>query len=172
MAYCFLGYNYGQIGKFALALEAENQTKAIGEAISDPRIQTYAAFITGWFTVMIGDWDTAVAVCQHGLHISPDPTSTAYSSAFLGYAYLEKGDAEQALPLLEEAAQRFQQFQFAPFEGLFTVFLAESHRCTEQLESTHQLAKRALDTTTQARYGYGVGWAQHTLGRIAQARVI
>jgi class 3 adenylate cyclase/tetratricopeptide (TPR) repeat protein len=170
MAYCFLGYNYSQSGAFALALEAENQTKAIGEAISDPRIQTYAAFITGWIKAMIGDWDTAVAVCQRGLHISPDPTSAAYSSAFLGYAYLEKADAEQALPLLEEAAQRFQQFQFAPFEGLFTVFLAESHRCTEQLESAHQLAKRALDTTTQARYGYGVGWAQRTLGRIAQAR--
>ena len=168
MAYCFLGFNYMLTGDFAQAMEAEAQTRAIGEAIADQRIQTYATFSTGWFTAMVGDWDTAITVCQRSLQAAPDPTSTAYASAFLGYAYLEKGEAVKALPLLEQAVERFEQFRFPQFEGWFTALLAEAHRCTRQIETARTLAQRGLDIVSSVPYWFGVGWAQRTLGRIAQ----
>lgn len=152
-----------------LALEAEAQTRAIGETISDPRIQTYGTFTTGWITAMIGDWNTAIDVCQRSLQGAPDPASTAYASAFLGYAYLEQGNAAQALPLLDQAVQRFAQFRFPQFEGWFTALLAEAHRCSGQLEAARELAQRALEIVRSVPYWFGVGWAQRSLGRIAQA---
>jgi class 3 adenylate cyclase/tetratricopeptide (TPR) repeat protein len=170
MAYCFLGYNYMGVSRFALALEAEAQTRAIGEAIDDPRLQTYAAFCTGWFSAMIGEWDAAIKACQRSIQGAPDTASKAYASAFLGYAYLEQGDAIQALPLLEQAVQRFVQFQFRPFAGWFTALLAEAYRCTQRLEKAQELAQRGLDTARAAHHGYGVGWAQRALGRVAQDR--
>ncbi len=169
MAYCFLGFNYMLSGDFRLALEAEARTQQIGEAISDPRIQTYATFSIGWFTAMMGEWDEAITVCSRSLERAPDPASTAYASAFLGYAYLEKGDAMQALPLLDKAVQIFAQFHFPQFEGWFTVLLAEAHRCTQQLETARQFAERGLAIVKSVPYWLGVGWAQRTLGRIALA---
>ena len=169
MAYCFLGFNYILTGDFTLALEAEAQTRAIGETISDPRIQTYGTFTTGWITAMIGDWNTAIEVCQRSLQGAPDPASTAYASAFLGYAYMEQGNADQALPLLDQAVQRFAQFRFPQFEGWFTALLAEAHRCAGQLDTARELAQRALEIVRSVPYWFGVGWAQRSLGRIALA---
>jgi class 3 adenylate cyclase/tetratricopeptide (TPR) repeat protein len=154
MAYCFLGYNYMGASRFALALEAEAQTKAIGEAIDDPRLQTYAAFCTGWFLAMIGEWGAAIDACQRSLQHAPDTASHAYASAFLGYAYLEQGDAVQALPLLEQAVQRFVQFQFRPFAGWFMALLAEAYRCTQQLETAQESAQRGLAVARAAHHGY------------------
>jgi len=169
MAYCFLGFNFILKGEFELALEAEAQTRKIGETISDPRIQTYATFTIGWIRAMVGDCETAIEVCQSSLRSAPDPTSTAYASAFLGYAYLEQGNAIQALPLLDEAVQRFTQFRFPPFEGWYTVLLAEAHRCSGQLDSARELAQRGLEIVRSIPYWFGVGWAQRSLGRIALA---
>ncbi len=168
IAYCFLGYNYMGASRFALALEAEAQTRAIGEAIDDPRLQTYAAFCTGWFSAMIGEWGAAIEACQRSLQRAPDTASNAYASAFLGYAYLEQGDAIQALPLLEQAVQRFVQFQFRPFAGWFMALLAEASRCTQRLEQAQEMAQRGLDMARAIHHGYGIGWAQRVLGRVAQ----
>jgi class 3 adenylate cyclase/tetratricopeptide (TPR) repeat protein len=170
MAYCFLGYNYMGASRFALALEAEAQTRAIGEAIDDPRLQTYAAFCTGWFSAMIGEWGAAIEACQRSLQRAPDTASKAYASAFLGYAYLEQGDIMQALPLLEQAVQRFVQFQFRPFAGWFMALLAEAYRCTQRLDQAQESAQQGLDIARAAHHGYGIGWAQRALGRAAQDR--
>ncbi len=170
MAYCFLGYNYMGASRFALALEAEAQTRAIGEAIDDPRLQTYAAFCTGWFLAMVGEWDAALDACQRSLERAPDTASHAYAAAFLGYAHLEKSDAIPALPLLEEAVQCFVQFQFRPFAGWFMALLAEAYRCTQRFEQAQELAQQGFDVARAAHHGYGVGWALRALGRVAQAR--
>jgi tetratricopeptide (TPR) repeat protein len=170
MAYCFLGYNYMGASRFVLALEAEAQTRAIGEAIDDPRLQTYAAFCTGWFLAMVGEWDAALDACQRSLERAPDTASHAYAAAFLGYAYLEKSDAIPALPLLEEAVQCFVQFQFRPFAGWFMALLAEAYRCTQRFEQAQELAQQGFDVARAAHHGYGVGWALRALGRVAQAR--
>src|SRR5712691_6522923 len=119
---------------------------------------------------MTGEWDAAIKACQRSIQGAPDTASKAYASAFLGYAYLEQGDAIQALPLLEQAVQRFVQFQFRPFACWFTALLAEAYRCTQQFETAQELAQRGLDIARAAHHGYGVGWALRALGRVAQAR--
>lgn len=169
MAYCFLGFNYMLSGNFKQALEAEAQTQKIGKSIAEPRIQTYATFSIGWFSAMMGDWDRAIHVCLESLRGAPDPASTAYASAFLGYAYLEQGDAMRALPLLDEAVENFAKFHFPQFEGWFTALLAEAHRCTQQFKTALVFAERSLDIVESVPYFLGIGWAQRSLGRIAWA---
>ena len=111
----------------------------------------------GWFLAMIGEWDAAIDACQRSLQHAPDTASHAYASAFLGYAYLEQGDAVQALPLLEQAVQRFVQFQFRPFAGWFMALLAEAYRCTQRLETAQESAQRGLAVARAAHHGYGGG---------------
>jgi tetratricopeptide (TPR) repeat protein len=165
-----VGANYGFVGEFARAVEAERRAHAVGEALGDPRLQTYAAWTIGWIEARRGDWEAAIQACQRGLDLAPDPLSTAMALAFLGYAYLEQGDAGQAIPLLEEAVQQLGGFRFRLPQGWFTLFLSEAALMRSDLERAHALALQGVEIARDVQFAYGVGLGQRALGRIAQAR--
>jgi tetratricopeptide (TPR) repeat protein len=118
---------------------------------------------------MQGEWDTGLAMCQRSLDRSPDPVNTALALAFLGTAHLEKQDAVQAIPLLEQAVQRFSQFQFQQGEGRCMPLLGEALLLDGRHEQAQRWARQGLDISREAKYLYGVGLAHRALGRIAQA---
>jgi tetratricopeptide (TPR) repeat protein len=76
MAYFYLGVNCALLGVFAAALDAASQTQALGQAIEDPALQCYVAWLTGWIQAMQGDWAPGIARCQHSLARSPHPLNT------------------------------------------------------------------------------------------------
>jgi len=169
-AHWVVGINYSQLGEFEAALAAHGRARAIGEAIGDAGVQALATWGAGVCRSVMGEWEAGIEDCRRAVERSPDPLNTALASGWLGYAYLEKGDAAQAMPRLERAVEQFGQFDFRPLQGLFTIFLAEAYLLAADVEKARVLALRGLDVTVNAKYGYGVGWAQRALGRISRAR--
>jgi DNA-binding NtrC family response regulator/tetratricopeptide (TPR) repeat protein len=170
MAHWIAGINHALMGEFEPALDAEAQAQAVATAIADPRLQTYAAFATGWIHTMRGEWEAAIAACQQALERSPLPLSTARALGYLGLAYLEQGDPSQAIPLLEGSVRELGQQRFRQLEGWFTTLLGDANLLTGDVARAQELATRGLEITSDVGYRYGVGWTQRTLGRIARAR--
>jgi tetratricopeptide (TPR) repeat protein len=169
MAHFVLALNTLLLGDFAGALAAVARVSAIGEALKDRRLLTFAAWTTGWLQATRGECDAGIAACQRGLEGSSDPLNTAFTIGWLGYAYLEKGETAAAIPLLEQAAHSLRQFGYRRLEGLYTTCLAEAHRLSGNLDTARTLALQGLAIASETPYRMGVAWAQRTLGRIAQA---
>ncbi len=169
-AHWLVGLNYAVVGEFEKALAAQSRAQAIGEAIGDLRLQTFAAWGTGIIHAAAGEGDLGVEACRRSAERSPDPLNTAIAEAWLGFAHLEKGDAAGARPLLARAVEQIAQFEFRPLRGWFTAFLAEACLATGEIERARALAEQAVGLTRDARFVYGCGWARRTLGRIAMAQ--
>jgi tetratricopeptide (TPR) repeat protein len=169
MAHLYLGINQMLLGDFATALEAMVRVRALGEAIGDPNLQSYAAWVSGWLHAMRAEWEQGITLCQQSLARSPHPLNTVLALSMLGYAYLEQGEPGQAIPLLEQAIQHTRQFQHRRLQGWAMILLGEAYRLQGDLEQARHLAGQGLDITQEVAYWPGVGVAQRTLGRIAQA---
>jgi tetratricopeptide (TPR) repeat protein len=89
--------------------------------------------------------------------------------AYLGYAYLEKGDPAEAIPLLEQAAQRLHQFRSLHHASWSTTWLGEAYYLRGQLVRARDLALQGLAMARDVDFRLGVGWAQRALGRMALA---
>ncbi len=169
-AHWAVGLNHAQTGEFEPALAAEGRAHAIGEAIGDARLQTFAQWVTGIIYACIGEADAAITACQRALERAPDPLNRAIARGLLGFAYLEKGEVARAIPLLEGSVERLGQFRYRPFQGWFSVFLAEAVRQERHVERARDLAMQGLVVTRDANFRTGIGWAQQALGRIAHDR--
>ena len=144
--------------------------QAIGDATGNPRLQSVAAWITGWIYATQGDWATGITRCQQGLDCSPDPLNTAGALGYLGTAHLEHGDVLQAIPLLEQSIQQWQKFHFPQLQGWFTALLGEAYLLRGDVEQGQSLARQGLVITQEVRFSYGMGIAQRVLGKVQQAR--
>jgi tetratricopeptide (TPR) repeat protein len=162
--------NYVLMGEFAPALEAATRAYAIGEALGDPRVQTPAGWLTGVIHAMRGEPEQGIDVCRRALDLSPDPLNTADALGWMGYAYLEMGDAPTAIRHLEQSVQQWSTFRLRPAQGGFLTLLAEAYLADGQLERAVERAEQGLQLTTETRYLLGVGWGQRLFGRIARAR--
>jgi tetratricopeptide (TPR) repeat protein len=90
----YSGYWLARTGQYAEALQFLNQAK-----VQDARILTYIGFATR----KLGDHDTAMGYYGRALAMNPNYT---VARAYLGEAYLEKGDVSQAKAQLSEIATR------------------------------------------------------------------
>jgi tetratricopeptide (TPR) repeat protein len=169
MAHLILGLNTLLVGDFPHALHAADQTRAVGTSIQDPHLLTFADWLTGWAQATCGESESAVQACQRSLETAPDPLSATLALGWLGYAYLEQGEAAEAIPLLQQAVQRMQQFQRRRLESLYTTFLCEAYLARDDLDAARELILHGLSIAQQADYRVGMAWAQRALGRISQA---
>src|SRR5215468_5545561 len=100
---CWQGINLYFMGDLNTALECAVGGFAIGEELSDHRLQSYAAWNRAWFLATRGDGPDAVTWGHRSIELSPDPLNNAFSLGWTGYAYLENGDSGHALSLLERS---------------------------------------------------------------------
>lgn len=167
MTLFILGLNALLLGEFDEALEAVTQTQGVGHALGHPHLQTFAAWATGWIQATRGEWDTGVRACQLALEWAPDPLSSALAQGWLGYAYLEKGELDEAVPCLEDAIRQIHDFDYQRMLGLYTIFLGETRLAQGNVEDASPLVEHGLDMAVAADYHFGAGWAQRAVGRIA-----
>lgn len=151
------------------ALEQAKKAYEIGENISDSRLLAYALFLQGRLFADLNRFDDAVASCTEAVDIAPDPTSGAYSSAFLGYSRLLAGNFAEAEPLLRRAVEDVTEFQFRPFIGWFHILVAEALRNMGRLEEAEALTIEGMAICQDTRYAFGYGWGCRCLGRIKVA---
>jgi len=170
MAYIYLGVNYVLQGDFALALEAVQQARTLGEVLEDVSLQNHATWIVGWVQATCGDWQAGIAACEQALERSPAPLNTLFALCALGHAYLEKEDPEQAILHLTQAIEQTQHFHHQPLQTWMTTLLAEAYLLQGDSLRAQSLARQALDMATTSHNLWGIGLAQHALGRIARAR--
>jgi tetratricopeptide (TPR) repeat protein len=169
MAHFVLALNAHSLGRFDDAVEAAARAGAIGAALADRRLQTFAAWTTGWVEATRGAWDAGIAACQRALEMSSDPLNTAFALGWLGYAYLEQGDAPAAIPWLEQARQHLHQFGYRRLEGLYTTLLGEAHLLCGHDDTARHLVQQGLEIAGETPYRTGTAWAQRALGHVAQA---
>jgi tetratricopeptide (TPR) repeat protein len=168
MAHFYVSANYLILGRFAETLAAARCAHEVGEAISDMRLQCYAAFTVGWAALSRGEWSEAIEACERSRKLATDRVSGVYAAGFLGYAHVEGGDAESALPLLEHAVRELEQFGFPQWHGMFTSALAEARRVSGDVTEAFEMARRGLRLMTDAQYWFGVGYGQRILARITR----
>lgn len=167
-AWWVAGFNHYALGRFEEALEAMSRVHTIWKALADPRLDV--SWSTGYFYASMGDCERGIEECRGGLERAQDPLNTSAALGFLGYAYLEKRDLPKAVEALEDAVQRMEQAGMKQLLGWFAAFLAEAYLHMGQLTEAEDMARRALAATTEAGFGYGMGLALRSLGRVAQAR--
>jgi class 3 adenylate cyclase/tetratricopeptide (TPR) repeat protein len=167
-AHWAVAINYYFMGAFTQALAAAAQAHALGEALGDPRLQSYVAWTMGLIEATRGEWEAGIAACHRSVAHSPDPLNTAVALGFLGHAYLENGDAAAATAALEQAVQHMSQFRFRQLHGWYLACLGEAYLLSGQLDQARATVLQGLEITRDCRYQHGIGWAQPALGRIAQ----
>jgi len=169
MAHFVLGLNTLILGDFAAASTAVARVRQMGDDLGDAHLQTFAAWLSGWLHTTQGNWDAGIRACQQAFTTSSDLLNTAFALGWLGYAYVEKGEPEAAISYLEQAVMRMRQSGYRRLEGAYSTFLADAQRLREQYDLARDLARQGLDMARSETYLVGVGWAQRSLGHIAQA---
>ncbi len=170
IAYWVLGHHQTVLGEFDVALATLAQARAVGEALGDPRLQSYAAWTTGWNLALQGEGRAAVDSCKQSVEHAKDPFTRAVSLGVLGHAYLEQGEFAAAIPLLEEAVQHFARFQTHQHELYFANYLGAACVQAGDLVRAQELATRALDLAQHFLYANGSASAHRVLGQIEQRR--
>jgi transcriptional regulator with AAA-type ATPase domain/tetratricopeptide (TPR) repeat protein len=169
LAHWGVAFGLGFRGDFRPALAAAARADALGHAIGDPRLETYAAWTTGWLQAALGDQDAALAACRRSLERSPDPVNTADAMSFLGHVLLESGAVGDAIPLLERSVRQWTEFQHTPMLAWFTTVLADAYLAAGEPARAREAAARGRALAGDAGFPYGLGLAGRTLARIARS---
>ena len=168
-AHWVVGLNHAQLGELDAALEAETRARMIAEAAGNRQLQASALCAAGIVQAGLGQTRAGIDACERSLAVAPDPLTRAVALGWLGFTFVEHGDAARAIPALAGAVQQYGAFPFLQFQGWFTAFLAEAYRLDGQLERARVTAREALEITRATRSLYGVGLALRALGRIELA---
>lgn len=168
-AHLVLGLNALFFGDFERALHASEQARTIGNAVDDPHLPSFADWLAGWAQATCGRWEEGIQACQRSLENAPDPLSAAFAQGWLGYAYLERGETDEAIPLLKQSAQQMHQLQHRRSDALYTTFLGETYLLCHDLNTARDWICQGLTIARETSYHTGVAWATRALGRLDQA---
>jgi DNA-binding winged helix-turn-helix (wHTH) protein/tetratricopeptide (TPR) repeat protein len=168
MAHFYVAMNYLLTGDFEAALAAATRADAVGREIGDPRLQTYAGFITGWIEIARGRSRDAIAIARRSLEQAPDRVSRTYAAMILAYAFLEAGEHTEAAARLEDIVTELESFSFPQWHGLATILMGEAKRRAGCLEEAARWTARGREVAAHANYRYAIDLAQRITDRIAQ----
>ncbi|HTD52133.1 MAG TPA: tetratricopeptide repeat protein, partial [Thermoanaerobaculia bacterium] len=167
MGYWIEGVHEYLLGSFEKALALEEKASMIGRAVDDPRLQSYAATVTGLVWASRGDWQRGLEHCGRSLSRSPDPINTACCLAFASQAEREKGDLEKSVEDLERATALMTDHHLLPMKGWATAWLAEALFETGRHADARQLAEESLEICLRVGPPFAAGIAQRVRGRVA-----
>jgi DNA-binding SARP family transcriptional activator len=168
-----MALNLGNLGDFTPALRALAWLADLGDTLSDTRLQTYAAWHTGWIYALVGECDTAIETCRRGAALAPDPLSGVLAQGFLGGAHLEKGDPGEAITCLEKSLRQLRSFigagapRYRDLEGYFTAMLSEAYLLQGRTDEAHRAALDAFEVASKCRWQTSLAYAERALAKIA-----
>jgi class 3 adenylate cyclase/tetratricopeptide (TPR) repeat protein len=157
-------------GDFELALNAAARLNALGERIGSRRARANAEMMIGLTQATRGDWAEGIEAEQRALDLSPDDFETAWILACLGKAYLEGGDATQAVRTLEQAIELADRVRSLQLRSWFRTMLGDAYVLKGELEKAYNVTAKAFEVSTEIQFLLGVGLSKQALGRIAYAR--
>ena len=161
------GINLFQQGDFEAALGQAARAGEIGRALGDLRLESYAAFLSGWFRTTRGDWEAGIRDCTQSLELSPDPLSGSLARCILGFAYREKGDYALAIEHIGRAIEEQNAFGYRRNTGMLEAWLGEAHLSVGRTEEATRHAREALEAGERMGTRVVQAAARRALGRIA-----
>jgi len=168
MAHFYLAMNHLLTGAFDTALVEAHRADAVGREIEDPRLQTYAGFVSGWIETLRGNSERGAELCRRSREQAPDRVSRAYATMLLGLAQLELGDHEGARDVLEPVVSELQGFGFPQWHGLSTVLVGETYRRSGRRHEAAAMVQTGLEIAARAQYWYGVAVGERVAARLAR----
>jgi tetratricopeptide (TPR) repeat protein len=163
------------VGDFGPGLELMERLRELGESMGERRLQAYAAWTAGRIHTVMGEAQAAIAETGRGLALAADPVARATSRGYLGAAYLEAGDAAEAIALLEESIAELQAlsgtggYRNQQIGSLLTAMLSEAYLLKGDVEHARELAARARAIVTGAGWAVALGYAERAAARVACA---
>jgi tetratricopeptide (TPR) repeat protein len=162
--------SYIELGRFDQALESAAFAAAIADRVGDARLASYAAWARGWAQTTRGELAAGIEAGLRAVELAPDELALALASSFLGIGYVENGDAEAALPLLERASGTFTRLHFPQLEGLVVIFQAQAHLQRGDQERAAALVTRGLEIVRGHAFAPVIVLARTIESALARAR--
>jgi class 3 adenylate cyclase/tetratricopeptide (TPR) repeat protein len=169
-AYWSRALSYLLLGEFDEALDSATWARTVADRLRDPRLASQAAWISGWAHATRGDWATGIEAGQRSLELAPDEVSRAIAEGFLGACYVEKGDVDAALPLLEQAAEMLGRLRLRQLHGFFTILQGVVHVVRGDPDRAEALAARGLEIVRGIHFGPAIVEAHVVESLVARAR--
>lgn len=166
----FVAHSSYSLGDFGSALAAAVRGGAIGDAVADPRLRSWAAWAEGLYEAARGNTDLGVARCREGVELSPDGANTAWALGALGFAKREGGDLVGAIGDLEHAIELARSTQHPGILCRFQGWLAEALLRAADLDRAEASARTAFLLASESGCRWVAGLARRTQGRLAAER--
>jgi tetratricopeptide (TPR) repeat protein len=168
MAYVAQASSYGFMGEIDLSMQAAERASALGDTIEHRLLQSRARSGIARCHTQMQAWEAAIAACQSALAVAADAVSRITAFNQLGTVYQYQCDHARALPVFEEARQQAEQSGLPLLQGNAQIGLSEAYILSGDVERARDLARQALELSSETQIWNNVGRALRALGRIAQ----
>lgn len=163
----FIAHSLYSMGRFDAALEEAARGGAIGDAVADPRLRSWAAWARGLYEAARGETQAGIAACLSGIELSPDEPNTAWALGALGFARREHGEVDTAIGDLERAIAIAEATRHPGIVARFLGWLAEARRRAGDPQGAAATARRSGDIGAEIGCRWVVALAARTRGRTA-----
>jgi class 3 adenylate cyclase/tetratricopeptide (TPR) repeat protein len=161
---------FAELGEFAEAITPGEEAVRIAEAVDHPFSLSLAYLHAASLYQRKGEAPKAIALLERGLGVCQAwQTLFLFSriASGLGYAYALAGRVAEALPLLEQAAERDASMRFVADQSIRVAYLSEAYLLAGRMDDAIQFARRALDLSRNHKERGHEAWALRLLGEIA-----
>ena len=159
-----------ELGAFAEGIAHGEEQVRITASDAQPVSLVHPDFNLGRLALRQGDLPQAIAVLERGVglcQIWDIVTWFPNMASHLGYAYALAGRIAEALPLLEQAEQRWATRGGLGGYALHVGYVSEAYLLAGRMQEAVQLAGRALDLARTHKERGHEAWALRLLGEIA-----
>ncbi|MGH7307634.1 MAG: ATP-binding protein [Candidatus Rokuibacteriota bacterium] len=168
-AYFGLALNAVVGGVLDVALDAAERARGIGVSIHDSRLMAGGSYVVAWVQALRAECEVAIETARHSMDVARDCTATALATGSLGLAHLERGDADAAVPVLQEAVQQLIGIPLRQGIVRHLVYLSEAYLLAGEVARAVETVQEAARRNQDGENPFNMGLVERALGRIAQA---
>lgn len=168
----FLAWALAELGEFAEAIAAAEESTRIAEVARQPYSVAVADYTLGRSYLRKGDLARAIAVLEAGWKRCREadlPANADHLAGSLGYAYTLAGRVGEGLPLLELAVHEAESTS-RHFHSLSVVWLGEAHLLAGRPDAARRFGEHGLQLSSERHERGNEAYALRLLGEAAAAR--
>src|SRR5262245_2187913 len=170
----WLSQNLMHVGEFTAAQAILEQMIALAESLGDRSLEATACHSLCRVDAIIGDYARAVELGRRAVEIAPEPVGQAYSLGHLGSAYVEAGDAPQAIATLEESLTQLHRLSAGGYhrqmDGFVLAHLSHAYLLKGDVERAAAIAEEAHRVSAGRDYTVAIAYCERARGLVARAR--
>ena len=168
-AYFRYGYVFANLtNEFDRALTTAEELAKVAEHLDDDRLRTSSLMIRGTAMMWLGDWVSAEKSFVEGIALAPNEYERILAKGYAAMFYLESGDVDAAMPLIEDELKGLGQYRSQEIRCTAINHLAMAYRLLGRREEARAQAQSALSLGNELDNPYNVLTSTQTLGLIAR----